>query len=121
MVEKTSKAVDDYIARFPTDVRRRLKQMRATIRKAAPGATETISYSIPAFKTNRMLVWYAAFSNHIGFYPGAGGVAHFKNELSSYRFAKGSIRFPFDEPLPLALVTKIVKFCVRANASSGRR
>ncbi|HET9342210.1 MAG TPA: DUF1801 domain-containing protein [Candidatus Eremiobacteraceae bacterium] len=114
MAERASKTVDDYIAGFPADVRRRLKQMRATIRKAAPSATETISYSIPAFKMNRMLVWYAAFSNHIGFYPGAGGVAHFKDELSSYRFAKGSIQFPFDKPLPLALVTRIVKFRVRA-------
>ena len=116
MAVSTSKGVDDYIARFPAAVQRRLKQMRATIRKAAPGATETISYGIPAFKTSRMLVWYAAFSNHIGFYPGAGGIAHFKKELSSYKFAKGSIRFPFDEPLPLALVTRIVKFRVRANS-----
>ena len=114
MTEKTSKAVDDYIAGFPIDVQRKLKQMRATIRKAAPGATETISYRIPAFKMTRMLVWYAAFSNHIGFYPGAGGVAHFKKELSSYKFAKGSIQFPFDEPLPLALVTRIVKFRLSA-------
>jgi len=95
--------------------------MRATIRNAAPGATETISYGIPAFKTSRMLVWYAAFSNHIGFYPGAGGVAHFKKDLSGYKSAKGSIQFPFDEPLPLALVTRIVKFRVRANEPSARR
>lgn len=113
MAAKTSKTVDDYIAGFPTDVQRRLKQMRATISKAAPGATETISYSIPAFKLSRILVWYAAFSNHIGFYPGAGGIAHFKKELSGFRFAKGSIRFPFDEPLPLGLVTRMVKFRVR--------
>jgi len=120
MAEKNGKGVDDYIAGFPKDVQRRLKQMRATIRKAAPGASETISYSIPAFKTSRMLVWYAAFSNHIGFYPGAGGVAHFKKDLSRYRFAKGSIQFPNDGPLPLALVTRIVKFRVRANKSSAR-
>ena len=121
MADRSSKAVDDYIDGFPTDVQRKLKQMRATIRKAAPGATETISYSIPAFKTNRMLVWYAAFSHHIGFYPGAGGVANFKKDLSRYKFAKGSIQFPLDEPLPLSLVTRIVKFRVRANASFERR
>ena len=89
--------------------------MRATIRKAAPAASETISYGIPAFKTSRMLVWFGAFANHIGFYPGAGGVAKFKKELSRYKFSKGSVQFPFDEPLPLSLVTKIVKFRVRAN------
>lgn len=114
MADKTSKDVDDYIDGFPKDVQRKLKQMRTTIRKAAPGATETISYSMPAFKTNRMLVWYAAFSNHIGFYPGAGGVANFKKDLSRYKFAKGSIRFPFGEPLPLPLITRIVKFRLRA-------
>ena len=96
-------------------MQRRLKQMRLTIRKAAPGATETISYGIPAFKTTRMLVWYGAFANHIGFYPGAAGVAKFKKELSGYAFAKGSVRFPNDEPLPLSLVTKIVKFRVRST------
>lgn len=96
-------------------MQRKLKQMRATIRKAAPGATETISYGIPAFKTTKMLVWFGAHTNHIGFYPGAGGVAAFKKELSRYKFAKGSVQFPFDEPLPLPLVTRIVKFRVRAG------
>lgn len=116
MADKRSKAVDDYIDGFPKDVRQRLKQMRATIRKAAPEASETISYGIPAFKTNRMLVWFGGFANHIGFYPGAGGVANFKKELSPYKYAKGSVQFPHDDRLPLALVAKIVKFRVRANA-----
>jgi uncharacterized protein YdhG (YjbR/CyaY superfamily) len=120
MVKSPAHAIDAYIDRYPKEVQRRLKQMRSTIRKAAPGASETISYGIPAFKTNRMLVWYAAFSNHIGFYPGAGGVAKFKKELARYKYAKGSIQFPFDEPLPLRLVTRIVKFRVRANETPAK-
>ena len=117
MAKRRAHPVDNYIDRYPTDVQRRLKQMRSTIQKAAPGASETISYGIPAFKTSKILVWYGAFANHIGFYPGAGVVTKFKKELSPYKFAKGSIRFPLDEPLPLALVTKIVKFRVRAAAA----
>jgi len=121
MAQRRSSDVDDYIDGYPKDVQRRLKQMRATIRKAAPRANETISYGIPAFKTSRMLVWFGAFSNHIGFYPGAGVVAKFKKELSGYKFAKGSVRFPFDEPLPLPLVTKIVKFRVRQITANDDR
>ena len=120
MAERRSKGIDDYIGGFPHDVRRRLEQMRATIRKAAPGASETISYGIPAFKTTKMLVWFGAHSNHIGFYPGADGVAAFKKELSRYKSAKGSVRFPHDEPLPLPLVASIVKFRVRANETSAK-
>jgi len=120
MAVRQAHPVDAYIDRYPKDIQRRLKQMRSTIRKAAPGASETISYGIPAFKTSKMLVWYGAFANHIGFYPGAGVVARFKKELSRYKFAKGSIQFPFDEPLPLPLVTRIVKFRMRANEATSR-
>jgi|SRR5215469_9724550 len=120
MAERLAHPVDAYIDRYPKDVQRRLKQMRSTIRKAAPGASETITYGIPAFKTRKMLVWYGAFANHIGFYPGAGVVARFKNELSRFKFAKGSVQFPFDAPLPLPLVTRIVKFRMRANEATSR-
>lgn len=120
MAEKRANPVDAYIDRYPTEVQRRLKQMRSTIRKAAPSASETISYGIPAFKTSKVLVWYGAFANHIGFYPGAGVVAAFKKDLAPYKFAKGSVQFPFDKPLPLPLVTKIVKFRVQATKAPAK-
>jgi uncharacterized protein YdhG (YjbR/CyaY superfamily) len=109
----------DYAARFPRDVQRRLNEMRRTIRKAAPRAAEKISYGIPAFTLNGMLVWFAAFKRHIGFYPGAGATSTFKKELASYKTAKGSIQFPFDRPLPLALIRRIVKFRVAQNRAKS--
>jgi uncharacterized protein YdhG (YjbR/CyaY superfamily) len=111
---------DDYADRFPTDVQQRLRTMRRTIRKAAPEATEIISYRIPAFRLDGILVWFAAHANHIGFYPGASAIAAFKRELSAYKSAKGSVRFPFDEPLPLALVTRIVKYRVQAQRTKRK-
>jgi len=86
--------------------------MRQTIQKAAPSATEAISYQIPTFKLSGNLVHFAAFKKHIGFYPGAAGIAAFQDELVGYKSAKGSVQFPLDKPLPLALVSKIVKFRV---------
>lgn len=94
--------------------------MRLTIRKVAPKATETISYQIPAFRLDRILVWFAAHANHIGFYPGASAIAAFKKELSEYKSAKGSVQFPFDEPLPLSLIARIVKYRVKEQLK-GRR
>lgn len=111
----------DYAQRYPADVRRLLRQMRQTIKKAAPAASETISYGIPAFRQGRILVWYAAHTKHIGFYPGASGVAAFARELSAYKVAKGSVQFPFDEPLPLELVARIVTFRVNEVATRPRR
>ncbi len=94
--------------------------MRETIRKAAPKAEETISYGMPAYKLKGTLVWFAAHSNHIGFYPGVSGIAAFKKELSPYKSAKGSVQFPVDEPLPLGLVARIVKFRLKeALAKAG--
>jgi Uncharacterized conserved protein len=113
--------VDEYIASFPKDVQKLLEQMRATIRKAAPGAEETISYAIPTFKLNGNLVHFAAFKSHIGFYPAPNGIEAFKKELSPYKAAKGSIQFPLNEPLPLSLVTKIVKFRVKDNLKRGSK
>jgi uncharacterized protein YdhG (YjbR/CyaY superfamily) len=111
----------EYVQRFPADVQRVLRHMRRTIQKAAPQAQEKISYGIPAFTLNGMLVWFAAFKKHIGFYPGAGAIAAFKKELSAYKWAKGSVQFPFDRPLPLALVSRIVKFRVKQNQSRKKK
>lgn len=107
--------MDQYILGFPPDVQKRLTQMRKAIQGAAPLATETISYQIPTFQLNGNLVHFAAFEHHIGFYPGPAGIASFEDELAVYKHAKGSVQFPLDAPLPLALVKKIVAFRVAQN------
>lgn len=107
------KTIDEYIAAFPEDVQKVLEQIRATIAKAAPGAEETISYAIPTFTLNKTyLVYFAAFRNHIGFYAAPTGHEAFKKELSAYKVGKGSVQFPLDQPMPLDLITRIVKFKV---------
>lgn len=111
--------VDAYITSFPGDVQILLEQLRATIKEAAPQATEMISYGIPAFKLGTMLVWFAAHSNHIGFYPRGAGIEEFKEELTTYKVTKGTIQFPLDKPLPLQLVAKIVKFRVAQNLTKA--
>ena len=108
-------AIDQYIHGFPTPVRSRLRKLRATIQRAAPLATEKIAYRIPTFHLNGNLVHFAAFERHIGFYPGPTGIAAFRDALAKYKNAKGSVQFPHDEPLPLGLVAKIVKFRVSEN------
>ncbi len=108
--------VDTYIAGFPKDVQTILERVRATIKKAASEAEETISYGMPAFKLNgKPLVYFGGFKNHIGFYAMPTGHAKFDKELSGYKQGKGSVQFPLDEPPPLDLITKIVKFRVREN------
>jgi uncharacterized protein YdhG (YjbR/CyaY superfamily) len=114
------KGVEEYIARYPREVQEKLKKMRATIRKAAPAAEETISYQIPTFFLKGNLVHFAAFKNHIGFYPTSTGIERFKDELSAYEGAKGSVKFPFDRPIPYGLVTRIVKFRVRENLARAK-
>jgi len=111
----TPESIDAYIAQFPLDVQTLLTQMRQTIQKAAPSATEAMSYQIPTFRLNGNLVHFAGFKRHIGFYPGAAGMAAFQDELAGYKSAKGSVQFPLDKALPLALVRKIVKFRVAQN------
>jgi uncharacterized protein YdhG (YjbR/CyaY superfamily) len=110
--------IDEYIAHYPKEIQRLLRKLRATISKAAPQADEVISYGMPAFKLNGMLVWFAAHSKHIGFYPRVSGIKAFKRELSVYKGAKGSVQFPFDKPLPVGLIATIVKF--RANENLQR-
>ena len=106
-------AMEAYIASFPKEVQSILEKIRQTIRKAAPGAVETISYQIPTFKLNgKNLVHFAAWKNHIGFYATPSGNAAFKKEISHYKVAKGSIQFPLEEPIPYDLVAKIVLFRV---------
>ena len=119
------KNIDDYIVGFPKEVQEILEKIRLTIRKAAPDAEETINYGIPTFTLKGNLVHFAAFKNHIGFYPTPTGVEKFKDELSVYEGAKGSVKFPLDKPMPLGLISKIVKFRVKENleraATKGRK
>jgi uncharacterized protein YdhG (YjbR/CyaY superfamily) len=107
--------VDEYIASFPKETRELLEQVRATIKKAAPMAEEVISYQMPAYKQNGILVYFAGYSRHIGFYPTASGIEAFKKELSVYKNAKGSVQFPINRPLPLELIANLVKFKVAQN------
>jgi uncharacterized protein YdhG (YjbR/CyaY superfamily) len=116
----TPKNFDEYVPHFPKEVQLLLRKMRQTIRKAVPKAEETISYGIPAFTLNGTLVWYAAFKKHIGFYPGASAIAAFKDELSAFKRAKGSVQFPVHKPLPLALVSRIVKFRAKQNLAKKK-
>jgi uncharacterized protein YdhG (YjbR/CyaY superfamily) len=108
-----SATIDQYIARFPGDVQDILQRIRTIVKDAAPNATEAIKYQIPTFVLNGNLVHFAAYSNHIGFYPTPSGIAKFKNELSSYPIAKGSVQFPLDKAIPFGLIKKIVKFRVK--------
>jgi uncharacterized protein YdhG (YjbR/CyaY superfamily) len=107
--------IDEYIATWPADIRDKLLSIRETIKKAAPKAEEAISYNMPTFKQDGYLVYFAAFKNHIGFFPVPSGMKAFEKELSKYKTGKGSVQFPFDQPLPLSLVAKIVKFRLLEN------
>jgi len=118
---KNFQNIDDYIANFPEDVQKVLEQVRVTIQKAAPQAEEAISYQMPTFKLNGNLVHFAAWKNHIGFYPTPSGTKEFQKEIAKYVFAKGSIQFPLNEPMPLALITKIVNFRVKENEGKKKK
>jgi uncharacterized protein YdhG (YjbR/CyaY superfamily) len=109
------KTIDEYIESFPNDIQATLSELRQAVREAAPQAQEAISYQMPAFKQNGILVYFAAFKTHIGFFPTASGVETFKEKLSAYETSKGTIRFPIDKPLPLELVKEIVRFRVKEN------
>ncbi len=119
------KTIDDYIAGCPEDVQTVLQKIRVTIRKAAPNAEETINYGIPTFTLMGNLVHFGAAKKHIGFYPTPSAIAKFKDELSVYEGAKGSVQFPLDKPMPLGLIGKIVKFRVKENveraAAKGKK
>jgi uncharacterized protein YdhG (YjbR/CyaY superfamily) len=111
--------IDEYIVMFPEDVQKILQQVRETIHAAAPDATEKISYQMPTFYLNGNLVYFAAFKNHIGFYPAPQGIDAFKEELSQFKGAKGSVQFPFDKPMPLNLIARIVKYRVEGNRNKA--
>ena len=111
--------IDQYISSFPAEIQKILTQVRMTIKEVVPDAEEVISYGMPAFKQNGMLVWYAAFKNHIGFYPVPSGMKAFNNELSVFKQGKGSVQFPLDKPMPLELISNIVKFRVAENTQKA--
>jgi uncharacterized protein YdhG (YjbR/CyaY superfamily) len=111
MLSIKAKNIDEFIAGSPKNTQELLKKMRAIIQKAAPGTEEAISYGIPTYKLNgRNLVHFSGYKEHIGFYPGAAGIESFKAELSKYKTSKGTVQFPLDKPLPVGLITQIVKF-----------
>jgi uncharacterized protein YdhG (YjbR/CyaY superfamily) len=115
-MEKTNfTTIDEYIATFPIEIQKILLEVRATIRAAAPEATEKISYQMPTFFLHGNLVHFAAFKQHLGFYPAPTGIDAFAEELSRFKGAKGSVQFPLDQPMPLDLITKIVHYRVAEN------
>lgn len=118
--KRVYKTVDEYIAAYPKKIQYILEELRQVIREAAPKAEETISYQIPAFKLNGNLVWFAAFKNHIGFYPTASGIEAFKEKLVDYDVSKGTVRFPLNKSIPYDLIREIVRFRVQENLSKKK-
>ena len=114
-------SIDEYISTFPPETRKKLEDMRATIKVAAPEAQEKISYQMPTFYLHGNLVHFAAHTGHIGFYPAPSGIEAFKDELSVYKNSKGAVQFPMDKPLPLGLVSEIVKFRVGENLKNAEK
>lgn len=114
-------SIDEYIATFPAATQKILQAVRETIHAAAPEATEKISYQMPTFFLNGNLVHFAAFKNHIGFYPAPRGIEAFKDELAAYAGAKGSVQFPIDQPMPLELISRIVQFRAAENRAKPAR
>ena len=119
--KKEFKTIDEYIVTFPKNIQTILQEMRQAIRDAAPQAEEAISYQMPAFKQNGILVYFAAFKNHIGFFPTSSGIAAFKEELAEYVTSKGTVQFPLDKPIPFELVKKIVRYRVKENISKNKK
>jgi uncharacterized protein YdhG (YjbR/CyaY superfamily) len=113
--QTTPQTIDEYITGFPADIQEILQKIRSTVREAAPEAKERISYQMPTFALSGNLVHFAAYKNHIGFYPVPSGIEAFKEELSQYEGGKGSVQFPLDQPIPYDLISRIVKFRVKEN------
>ena len=114
-------SVDEYIAAFPSDIQRILEELRATIRAAAPDAAEKIIYQMPTFAQEGNLVHFAAHKGHIGFYPAPSGIEAFRDELAAYEGSKGAVRFQLGQPLPLDLISRIVRFRVAENLRRADR
>lgn len=121
MEVKKPENIDEYIGAFPNDVQEILEKIRITIQKAAPDAKEKISYSMPAFEQNGILVYFATFKNHIGLYALPTGHEAFREELSKYKSGKGSVQFPLKDPIPFYLITRIVKFRVKENLEKTKK
>jgi uncharacterized protein YdhG (YjbR/CyaY superfamily) len=117
VANKKFRTIDEYIATYPKNVQIILKEIRHTIKEAAPEAKETISYQMPAFKQNGVLVWFAAFKDHISFFPKVSAIEAFKEKLSSYQTSTGTIQFPMNQPIPLDLVKEVVRFRVKEDSS----
>ena len=113
--------IDEYISSFPIETQIILEQVRATIKEVAPQAEEVISYGMPAFKLNGMLVWFAGYKHHIAFYPKASAIAAFKKELSVYKGAKGSVQFPLTKPMPLEIIKRMVEYRITENLKQERK
>lgn len=120
-MDNSINTIDGYIASFPEEIQKILQLVRTTIKAAAPDAREKISYAIPTFELNGNLVHFAAFKNHIGFYPAPTGMVAFQKEFSAYKTGKGSIQFPIDQPMPLGLISKIVQFRVIENLQKMKK
>ena len=120
MAKANYKTIDEYIASFPEDTQKILEEIRATIKAVAPEAEEKISYQMPTFFLKGNLIHFAAFKKHIGIYPTPSGTQAFTDEISRYQGAKGSIRLPIDEPMPLELIGRIVKFRVDENLAKAK-
>jgi uncharacterized protein YdhG (YjbR/CyaY superfamily) len=114
-----TKTIDEYISAFPPAIQEKLNEMKLTIKKAAPEASEKISYRMPAYTFNGMLVYFAAHKNHIGFYPFTTALKAFSCELTPYHTSKGGIQFPHKDPLPINLIQKIIEFRVRENINKA--
>jgi len=114
-IKNSINSIDEYISQFPEEVQAILKKLREIIKKAAPEAIEKISYQMPTFYLNGNLVHFAAFQKHIGFYPTPSGIEAFQEEISQYKWAKGSVQFPIDQPIPYDLVERIVLYRVKES------
>jgi uncharacterized protein YdhG (YjbR/CyaY superfamily) len=120
MGRMAAESIDQYIDGFPPEIQALLRQMRSVIASAAPTASEAIKYSMPTFTLHGNLVHFAGFKNHIGFYPGPSGIHAYTREISKYENSKGAVRFPLDQPLPVQLITKIVKFRVKETLAKEK-
>lgn len=118
---KAFKTVDEYFSSLPADAIEKLEGLRTAIKQVVPKAEEVISYNMPAFKQDGILVWYAAYKEHIGFYPAPAAIVAFKDELAGYKTSKGAIQFPVDKPIPKTLVKNIVKFRVKEHMEKAAR
>ncbi|HUI93765.1 MAG TPA: DUF1801 domain-containing protein [Chitinivibrionales bacterium] len=121
MKSNAPKDIDDYITGFPGDIQDKLQKIRAVIRKAVPGAQEVMSYQMPAFKQNGILIYFAAFSDHVSIFPTSSGVAKFKKELKEYETTKGTIKIPLHKPIPYGLISRITKFRFRESSQKGKK